>query len=166
MKHVSIYTDGSCLGNPGPGGWAAILVLTGTEHRKEIGGGFRKTTNNRMEILGAVKGLEALKETCEVDVYTDSRYLRDAIEEGWLATWRDRGWRKADKKPLPNVDLWKRLIVLLTRHETTFHWVRGHNGHPENERCDAIAREWAARPDLDADDGYEKRGDETLLTLP
>lgn len=137
MKEVYLYTDGACSGNPGPGGYGAILVYGKTE--KELSGGDGQTTNNRMELMGAIVGLEALKEPCRVILTSDSRYLVDAIEKGWLASWQKRGWKKADGKPALNVDLWQRLQKQLDRHEVTFCWIRGHNGHPYNERCDRLA---------------------------
>lgn len=150
-----IYTDGSCLGNPGPGGWAAILLLPGTAHRREMSGGFRKTTNNRMEIMAVLESLGALKENCEVDLYTDSQYVRNAVEKGWLASWRKNNWKKADKKPVLNVDLWQRAVDLLNMHKVRLHWVRGHAGNGENERCDELARTRAQDPDLPPDSGFE-----------
>jgi ribonuclease HI len=143
MKKISLYTDGSCLGNPGPGGWAAILRYHG--HEKMLSGADADTTNNRMEIMAVLEGLCALKEACMVDVYTDSQYLRKAVAEGWLENWQRNGWRTAAKKPVKNQDLWQRLLPLLARHNVRFHWVQGHAGHPENERCDALARAQAAR---------------------
>ena len=143
MKKIEIYTDGSCLGNPGPGGWSAILRFG--EREKELWGGEPHTTNNRMEMLGAVEGLSALKEPCEVALYSDSSYLVDAFSKGWLVGWQRNGWRTASKQDVKNVDLWKRLLELTSRHKVTFHYVRGHNGHPENERCDKLARDEAAR---------------------
>lgn len=154
MKKVLIYTDGSCLGNPGPGGWAAILLLPGTSHRREISGGFRRTTNNRMEILAVIEGLAALKEACEVDLFTDSQYVRNAVEKGWLYSWLKNGWRKADKKPVLNADLWQKLLPMLKLHELRLHWLRGHAGHAENERCDMLARSRASDPDLPEDAGF------------
>lgn len=148
---VEIYTDGSCLGNPGPGGWAAILVLPGTSARKEICGGYAGTTNNRMEVLAAVMGLAALKTACEVTLFTDSSYLANAIEKGWLPAWEKRGWRKSDGKPVLNVDLWQRLQPLLKTHSVKFKWLKGHAGHAENERCDMLARNQASRRDLPED---------------
>ena len=153
MKEVSIYTDGSCLGNPGPGGWAALLCRAG--HVKELSGGFSGTTNNRMEITAVVEALAALKEPCKAEIHTDSQYVRKAVEEKWLENWQRNGWRTAAKKPVKNRDLWERLLPLLERHRTCFHWIRGHAGHPENERCDALARTQAARPDLLPDCGNE-----------
>lgn len=154
MKHVIIHTDGSCLGNPGRGGWAAILRLAGSEHRRELCGGFSLTTNNRMEITGVLEALRALTEPCTVDLYTDSQYVRNAVEKGWLAAWQKKNWVKADKKPVKNVDLWKALVPLLARNAVRMHWLRGHVGHAENERCDELARACAARSDLPPDRGF------------
>lgn len=155
MKKVIIYTDGSCLGNPGPGGWAAILQLAGTSHRKEISGGYRLTTNNRMEVLAAIEGLSALKEPCDVLLYTDSSYLANALQKNWLKSWEKRGWRKKGNKPLPNLDLWQALRHLLNIHAVRITWLKGHAGHAENERCDELARAEAARNDLPPDSKYE-----------
>ena len=137
MKQVSIYTDGACSGNPGPGGWGAILEWNGRE--KELSGGERETTNNRMELSGVIFALSALKEPCAVDLYTDSKYVFDAVDKGWVYTWRKNGWRKADKKPALNVDLWERLLPLLEAHRVTWHWVKGHAENEKNNRCDALA---------------------------
>jgi ribonuclease HI len=141
MKHVNIYTDGACRGNPGRGGWGAILVYEGRE--KELSGGDAMTTNNRMELLGVITALRALKEPCRVTLTTDSQYVVNAIEKGWLESWRSNGWRKSDKKEVLNVDLWQELLLELSRHEVEFVWVRGHNGHPYNERCDKLATAFA-----------------------
>jgi len=140
MKHVELFTDGACSGNPGPGGWGAILRFNGQE--KELCGGEPQTTNNRMELTAAIEGLAALKERCKVTLCTDSRYLVDGIEKGWARSWKKNGWRKADKKPALNADLWDRLLTLLDIHEVSFLWVRGHQGHPENEWCDRLAVGW------------------------
>lgn len=137
LKNVQIFTDGACSGNPGPGGWAAILRY-GTKER-ELCGGEPHTTNNRMELTAVIKGLEALKETCAAEVVSDSTYVVHAIEKGWMKNWMRNGWRKAGNKPLPNDDLWKKLAPLLERHQVQFKWIRGHAGHPENERCDELA---------------------------
>jgi ribonuclease HI len=134
---VEIFTDGACSGNPGPGGWGAILRYRGVE--RELAGGDPATTNNRMEMTAAIAALEALTRPCRVDLYTDSRYLRDGIMQ-WLRRWKAQGWRTADKKPVKNVDLWERLDRAAAAHEIEWHWVRGHAGHPENERADALAR--------------------------
>ena len=141
MKHVDIYTDGACRGNPGPGGYGAILVYGGRE--KEMSGGEPSTTNNRMELMGAITALEALKEPCEVTLTSDSKYLTEAINKGWLASWKRNGWKKADKKPVLNVELWQRLDALLSTHKVSFVWVHGHQGHAYNERCDALATAFA-----------------------
>ena len=149
---VEIFTDGACLGNPGPGGWAALLCCG--EQRLEISGGFVLTTNNRMELMAALRGLESLTKPCVVTLYSDSRYLCDAVNQGWLDGWIVNGWRKADKKPVLNRDLWERLCPLLERYRPSFSWVRGHSGHPENELADALARAGASAADLPADPGF------------
>lgn len=154
MKRVIIHTDGSCLKNPGPGGWAAVLALAGTDYRREVAGGYRLTTNNRMEIMGAVQALRLLKEPCLVDLYTDSRYLCDAVTKGWLRSWQVRQWHKADKKPVLNKDLWQALARFLEIHQVKMHWVAGHRGEPDNELCDKLAREQASRINLPEDAGY------------
>ncbi len=136
-KTVTIYTDGACSGNPGPGGWGAILCYGA--HEKELSGGEAQTTNNRMELTAAIRALEALTEPCAVELYTDSRYLVDAIEKGWVYGWQARGWRKPDKKPALNPDLWMALLALLERHEVRLHWVQGHAENAYNNRCDALA---------------------------
>ena len=141
MKHVDIYTDGACRGNPGKGGWGAILVY-GTK-TKEMSGGERNTTNNRMELTGAIEALSILKEPCEVTLTSDSKYMIDSITKGWAASWKAKGWKKADKSPALNPDLWERLLALLEVHKVDFVWVRGHNGHPYNERCDKLATDFA-----------------------
>lgn len=137
MKKVNIYTDGACKGNPGPGGYGAILVYNGVE--KEFSGGEANTTNNRMELLGAITALAALKEPCEVELCSDSKYLVDAVTKGWVRNWQQKGWKKADGKPTLNPDLWQRLLELLDVHRVTFVWIKGHAGHPYNERCDRLA---------------------------
>lgn len=137
MKTVTIYTDGACSGNPGPGGWGAILEWNGME--KEISGGEAETTNNRMELTAVIRALELLKEPCQVELYTDSRYVCDALEKGWAQGWKKRGWVKADKQPALNVDLWQRLLELTERHPLRCHWVKGHASNPKNNRCDALA---------------------------
>ena len=137
MKKVYIYTDGACSGNPGAGGWGAVLKYR--EHIKELSGYEPETTNNRMELTAVISALEALKEPCEVILTTDSKYVCDGIEKGWARSWRANGWKKADKKPALNPDLWERLLDLLERHKVSFVWVKGHAGHPENERCDQLA---------------------------
>ncbi len=137
MKKVELYTDGACKGNPGPGGFGAILVYNGIE--KEFSGGEALTTNNRMELLGAITGLAALKEPCEVVLTSDSKYLVDAVNKKWAVGWRKKGWKKGDGKPALNIDLWERLLDLLEIHRVTMVWVKGHAGHPYNERCDRLA---------------------------
>jgi len=137
-QRVTIYTDGACSGNPGPGGWGAILTLGDT--RKEIFGGEEHTTNNRMELMAAIAALEALKRPCAVDLHTDSQYLRNGIMS-WIHGWKKNGWKTADKKPVKNVDLWQRLDAALKPHHVQWHWVKGHAGHPMNERADELARE-------------------------
>ena len=137
MKEVQIYTDGACRGNPGPGGWGAVLVCGNYE--RELTDGDPMTTNNRMELLGAIRALEELKYPCIVTLTTDSKYLCDAINQGWVYTWQKKGWIKTNKEPAANPDLWERLLKLLKIHQVTFVWVKGHNGHPYNERCDALA---------------------------
>jgi len=136
MKHVEIFTDGACRGNPGPGGWG--VVLRRQRQEKELCGGELATTNNRMELTAAIRALETLTETCRVDLYTDSIYVKDGISK-WLEGWRARGWRTSNKKPVKNQDLWVRLAELAEAHEVHWHWVKGHAGHPENERADALA---------------------------
>ena len=137
QKYVEIYTDGACSGNPGPGGWGVVLRYGSRE--KELSGGELNTTNNRMELTAAIKGLSALKEPCAVKLVTDSKYVADAITKGWAESWRKNGWRKADKKPALNPDLWEQLLNLLNEHTVNIEWVKGHAGHPENERCDELA---------------------------
>ena len=140
MKSVDIFTDGACSGNPGPGGWGAVLRFAGKE--KELSGGEKNTTNNRMELTAVIKALEALKEPCEVRLVTDSKYVADGLTKGWARSWQKNGWRKADKKPALNSDLWERLLNLTDIHGVTVEWVKGHAGHPENERCDRLAVEY------------------------
>jgi len=152
MKNVILYTDGGCINNPGPGGYGVVLLYD--SHRKELFGGFRKTTNNRMEILAAIAGLEALKEPCRVTLFSDSQYLVFAIQKGWAHKWQANGWRRNNKERAINPDLWERLLKLCDIHEVQFRWVRGHAGHSENERCDELAQAAARSPDLAADPGY------------
>ena len=137
MKEVTIYTDGACSGNPGPGGWSAVLVYKGIE--KELSGFEKETTNNRMELTAVIEGLKALKEPCEVALTTDSKYVADALINGWAKSWQKNGWKKADKKPALNPDLWEELLALCDVHSLDITWVKGHAGHPYNERCDALA---------------------------
>ena len=144
MKTVTLYTDGACSGNPGPGGWGAILEYGGAE--KELSGGEDSTTNNRMELTAVIRGLEALKEPCTVELYSDSKYVVDALQKGWAKGWRARGWIKSDKKPALNPDLWQRLLELTGIHQVHCHWVKGHADNPKNNRCDQLAVEqWKAR---------------------
>ena len=137
LKKIEIFTDGACSGNPGPGGWGCILRYGNAE--KELSGGEGDTTNNRMELTAAIEGLKALKEKCEVTLYTDSQYVANGINKGWARSWQKNGWIKSDKKPALNSDLWEELLSLIDRHEVSVVWVKGHNGHPENERCDRLA---------------------------
>lgn len=137
MKEVTIFTDGACSGNPGPGGWGAILRYG--EYEKELSGGEAETTNNRMELSAVIAALEALKEPCKVTVVTDSKYVSDAVTLGWAENWRKKGWRRSDRSPALNPDLWEKLLELISKHDVSFVWVKGHDGHPENERCDAMA---------------------------
>lgn len=137
MKQITIYTDGACSGNPGPGGWAAILEYNGRE--KELSGGEAHTTNNRMELTAVIEALKALKEDCEVDLYSDSKYVIDALEKGWVYNWRRNNWVKSDKKPALNSDLWEALLGEMARHKVKLHWVKGHASNPKNNRCDELA---------------------------
>ena len=146
MKHVTIYTDGACSGNPGPGGWGAILEYKGIE--KELSGGEADTTNNRMELTAVIRALEQLKEPCAVSLYSDSKYVIDALSLGWAEGWRARGWRRADKKPALNPDLWERLLELVKLHRMEYHWVKGHAENEKNNRCDQLA---VAQRDLYSD---------------
>ena len=141
MKTVTLYTDGACSGNPGPGGWGAILEFMG--HEKELSGGEASTTNNRMELTAVIMGLEALKEPCIVELYSDSKYVIDGLQKGWAESWRKRGWVKSDKKPALNPDLWGQLLDLTAKHQLRYHWVKGHAENEKNNRCDQMAvAEW------------------------
>lgn len=151
-KAVSIYTDGGCDPNPGPGGYGVILLFG--KHRKELSGGFRLTTNNRMELYAAIAGLQALQETCRVTLSSDSEYLVNAMTQGWIQRWERKGWKK-----VKNPDLWKILLVLCSQHQVTFNWIKGHAGHPENERCDQLAMHALLAQDLPADEAYEREQD-------
>jgi ribonuclease HI len=153
LKEIKIYTDGACSGNPGPGGYACVLIHD--EHRKELSGGFRKTTNNRMEIIAAVKGLEALKYPCKVKLYSDSKYLINAMTKGWAVRWKANFWMRNKKEAAQNPDLWKRLLELCDIHETTFIWVKGHASNKENNRCDELAVAAYQKTNLPTDEGYE-----------
>ena len=137
MKTVTLYTDGACSGNPGPGGWGAILEFRGIE--KEMSGGEASTTNNRMELTAVIEGLKRLKEPCIVELYSDSKYVIDGLSKGWAVSWRKNGWKKADKKPALNPDLWERLLSLTEKHQMRYHWVKGHAENPYNNRCDELA---------------------------
>lgn len=137
LTKIEMFTDGACSGNPGPGGWGTILRCGTTE--KELSGGEVNTTNNRMELLAVINGLSALKRKCDITIYTDSQYVVNGITKGWAQSWKENGWRKKDKKPALNADLWDMLLNLLSEHEYSFVWLKGHDGHPENERCDALA---------------------------
>ena len=152
MKKVTLYTDGGCINNPGPGGYGVVLVYN--SHRRELSGGFRKTTNNRMEIFAAIAGLEALKEPCRVTLVSDSQYLVYAIQKGWARKWKANRWMRNNKEKAVNPDLWDRLLRLCDTHEVRFEWVRGHAGHPENERCDQMAKAAAHQTGLPEDTGY------------
>lgn len=154
---VRLYTDGAARGNPnGPGGYGAILVFEdadGTRHEKELSAGYAQTTNNRMELMAVIVGLEALRTACDVDVYSDSKYVVDAFNKNWLESWQSRGWKRGKNEDVKNVDLWKRLLRVYGRHRVCFHWVKGHDGHPENERCDVLATSAADGDDLSEDTG-------------
>ncbi|MCI5195322.1 MAG: ribonuclease HI [Candidatus Electrothrix sp. AW5] len=154
LKKVTIYTDGGCQGNPGPGGYGAVLLYG--KHRKEISGGYKLTTNNRMELLACIAALEALKEQCEVTVYSDSKYVVDSLAKGWAKRWRANGWKRNKKDKAENLDLWERLLDLCEQHTIQFNWVKGHAGNKENERCDTLAGEAANQDNLLEDEKYEK----------
>jgi ribonuclease HI len=154
MKHITLYTDGACINNPGPGGYGVVLLYD--SHRRELSGGYRLTTNNRMEILAAISGLAVLKEPCRVTLFSDSQYLVNAIEKGWALRWQANGWMRNKKEKAVNPDLWEWLLELCKTHTVTFEWVRGHAGHSENERCDELATAAARGSDLAVDEGYEK----------
>jgi ribonuclease HI len=154
MKHVTLYTDGGCINNPGPGGYGVVLLYS--SHRKELSGGYRWTTNNRMEITAAIAGLKALKEPCRVTLYSDSQYLVNAITKGWARQWQANGWRRSNKEQAINPDLWEQLLKLCEPHQARFEWVRGHAGSSENERCDQLAAAAARNSNLAIDLGYEK----------
>ncbi len=154
LKPVVIYTDGACVGNPGPGGYAAVIMYGG--HRKEISGGYRLTTNNRMEIMAAIEGLKVLREPCAVTLYTDSQYLANAISKGWAKRWRANGWMRTKADRALNPDLWEQLLDLCAKHDVKFVWVRGHAGNTENERCDELSTAICRRSDLPPDPGYSR----------
>lgn len=152
-KTVEIYTDGSCLGNPGPGGYGVVMKYQ--QHVKELSGGFIETTNNRMELMAAIAALECLKRPCSVDISTDSQYVRQGITQ-WLVNWKRNNWRTAAKEPVKNKDLWQRLDAACQTHDIRWHWVKGHAGHPENERCDVLAREAATHQATETDPGFSR----------
>ncbi|WP_031481476.1 ribonuclease HI [Maridesulfovibrio frigidus] len=149
-KKVIIYTDGSCLGNPGPGGYGAVLLFN--EHRNEISQGYKRTTNNRMEMRAVIAALSELKEPCDITLFTDSQYVKNAFTKRWLANWQKNGWKTAAKKPVKNKDLWQQFIPLMAKHTVDWRWVKGHSGDPENERCDDLARDAAESYDLIEDE--------------
>ncbi|CAI3803279.1 MULTISPECIES: ribonuclease HI [Rheinheimera] len=151
-KTVAIYTDGSCLGNPGPGGYGVVLRYQ--QHQKEMSGGYKQTTNNRMELLAAIVGLESLTQPCDVDLTTDSQYVRLGITQ-WLANWKKNNWKTSQKEPVKNQDLWRRLDAACQGHKVNWHWVKGHAGHPENERCDELARVAATHQATEVDEGFQ-----------
>jgi len=155
---VTIYSDGACLGNPGPGGYGTVMLFG--EHQKELAQGYRHTTNNRMELLGAIVGLEALSRPCSVDLWSDSTYVVHAMSKGWLEGWQKRAWKTSAKKPVKNKDLWLRLIAAVGAHEIRWHWVRGHSGDPMNERCDELAVAAANHPELLIDEGCRDERDD------
>lgn len=150
---IEIYTDGACRGNPGPGGYGVVLVSGGL--KKELSGGFRKTTNNRMELLACIEGLKALKKPCRVTLTSDSKYVVNAVEKGWAEKWRSKGWKLSPSKPAKNPDLWEALLDLCSTHAVELKWIKGHAGHPENERCDALAVAASHKKELPADEGFE-----------
>lgn len=154
MKRLDIYTDGACSGNPGAGGYGVVMLYKGA--RKELSQGYKTTTNNRMEVLAVIKGLEALKEPCEVTLYSDSKYVVDSVTKGWVYNWKKKNWIKSDKKKALNVDLWERLLVLLEKHDVEFVWVKGHAKNVENERCDELARAAIAGGNLIEDENYKE----------
>lgn len=159
MQHVTLYSDGAARGNPGPGGYGAVLSFTdaqGDEHTKELSQGYECTTNNRMELLGVIVGLEALKHACEVEVISDSKYVVDAFNQNWVDGWLKRGWKNAKKEPVKNRDLWERLLEAKKPHTVSFTWVKGHAGHPQNERCDELATTAADGDSLIIDEGFEQ----------
>jgi ribonuclease HI len=155
MKKVKIYTDGACSGNPGKGGYGVLLMYN--EQRKELSGGYRLTTNNRMEMMAAIVGLETLTIQCDVTLYTDSRYLVDAITKGWAKKWQANGWKRNQKEAAKNPDLWQKLLDLCEKHEVDFVWVKGHSGHPENEHCDRLAVAASQKIELPIDQVYEQQ---------
>jgi ribonuclease HI len=154
LQHVKIFTDGACIGNPGPGGYGVVIIYSG--HRKELSGGYHLTTNNRMELIAAIKGLKSLKRACKVKLFSDSKYLVEAMNKGWLDLWRKKNWRKSNGGGVLNIDLWKQLFALCQKHEVAFVWIKGHAGNKENERCDKLAMDAAKRNNLPRDTIFEK----------
>ena len=155
MKKVILYSDGACSGNPGKGGWGSILEFNGT--RKEFSGGYKNSTNNRMELMGIIEPIRLLKEPCEIEIYTDSKYVVNSINKKWIHGWVKRGWKRSDNEAVKNTDLWKLMLDLLEVHQLKFHWVRGHNEHEENERCDELAIAARMESDLEDDIEYDKQ---------
>lgn len=158
MKKIKLFTDGACRGNPGKGGYGSILQFTnksGQLVEKELSQGYLLTTNNRMELLAIIRGLEALKEACEVEVHSDSKYVVDAFHQGWVDSWQKNNWTRGKKEPVKNQDLWKRLLELMRGHQVRYVWVKGHNGHPENERCDILATTAADGDNCIEDAGFK-----------
>ncbi|MBD2110016.1 ribonuclease HI [Nodosilinea sp. FACHB-13] len=153
LKPVIIYTDGACTGNPGPGGYGTVLLYG--EHRKELSSGYRLTTNNRMEMMAAIAGLQALKHKCAVTIYSDSKYVVEAMMKGWAVRWRSKGWMRTKTERAVNADLWQQLLSLCEQHQVEFQWVKGHSGNVENERCDSLAVAAAKQLNLPIDEGYE-----------
>ena len=154
MKEVTIYTDGACSGNPGAGGYGVVLMYGAA--KKELSEGYKKTTNNRMELLAVIRGLEALKEPCRVNLYSDSKYVVDAIEKGWVVKWKQNNWMRNKKERASNVDLWEQLLMMLAKHQVKFIWVKGHADNPWNERCDELARMAIQKGNLKEDENYGK----------
>jgi ribonuclease HI len=163
LRQVVIYTDGACEGNPGPGGYGVVIIYAA--RRKELSGGFRLTTNNRMEIYAAIKGLEALDEPCQVTLYSDSEYLVKAMTQGWVQRWKVNHWKRNKREKALNVDLWERLLALCERHQVEFEWVKGHAGLRENERCDRLSMEALKQRNLPIDDGYENSRSEKQISM-
>ena len=161
LKEINLYTDGASSGNPGPGGYGVILKYL--NNQKELSGGFRRTTNNRMELMAVIEGLKSIKEKCKVNIHSDSKYIVDAIEQEWIYKWKSLGWKRNKKQKLLNPDLWQELFGLLQKHEVKLFWVRGHNGHPENERCDYLAVKASQQPDLPADKYFESSPEDFFI---
>ena len=153
MKEVTIYTDGACKGNPGPGAYGVVMMFG--EHRKEVAAGYKLTTNNRMELLAAITALELLQQPCKVDLHSDSKYLVQAINDNWIAGWQKKGWVNSKKEPVKNQDLWRKLLTVMEPHQISWHWVKGHAGNVENERCDELANEAVVADNLLEDEGFE-----------